>query len=466
MKLEKIEFENNSPLKINIQSINRDTIHFHEDVTEIILPIKGSIEVKSNFEYIQVQEGDFLFVNNKCIHYIKGDDEAIVIKYYIDLNYFQEQFPYIKNMFFRNSIFSEDQIIESNFDIETKEKFIIYFRNLLLSLLLESINYDFKPETLLDELIHKLVYQMIYEFNWLQFLRRDGDFINTDHLDRYHKIIKYIDDNFTSKITLDEIATQAFISKTYFSHFWKNLSSYSFRERINYERALKSEFLLLNNMTIAEISEKCGFSDVKYYYRSFKKWYGCMPLEHREKCYLFEEEGTSFKYLEFFDIKDIFTDYIDRFLILDNTQNTDVDFPTIVDKHLYLKYYHNIHEKTHSNIPRHLLLNPFKYSKVNTEDKNIVFDWNTLDLLLNLIFDFGFKAQIKISSENIRNDLIYDYINIFIDNCISRYGIEAVKDWDFLINYRDSLIFDNKIPIEDILTEKIGQVNISYFIEP
>lgn len=36
-------------------------------------------------------------------------------------------------------------------------------------------------------------------------------------------------------------------------------------------------------MTIVEISEACGFSDVKYYYKAFHKWYRCTPGEFREK---------------------------------------------------------------------------------------------------------------------------------------------------------------------------------------
>ena len=105
MNEEKIIFKDNLPFSIKIQSINRYPIHWHENITEILLPIKGSIEVIANYEHILVKEGDFWFVNNKAIHSIKASPEAIVAVLHIDLDYFQKQFEYIKYMFFRSNMF-------------------------------------------------------------------------------------------------------------------------------------------------------------------------------------------------------------------------------------------------------------------------------------------------------------------------------------------------------------------------
>lgn len=463
MELEKVEFSNGIPLKIRIQSINRYPIHWHEGITEIILPIKGSIEVKANFEQILLEEGDFFFINNKTIHAIKSDDEAIVLLFYIDLDHFEKQFPYIKNMFFRNSIY-EDLIGKDGIDIETNEKFKIHFRNLLISILLESYNRSI-PHLMFDKLIHKLVYQMIYEFNWLQLLKKDGEFISSVHLDRYHRIVKYIDDNFSQKINLDDIVAMEFITKTYFSHFWKNLSTYSFGERINYERVLKSEFLLFENMTITDISNACGFSDVKYYYRNFKKWYRCMPLEHREKCKLYAKKGYKYKELDFYDLEDVFENYIKNFFLVDNILDEDMDFSTLIDKYLYLKYYSTIHSKADST-GKFLVLNPFKYTTFDKNNREAKFNWTALDLLINLVLDFEFTLQIKLNSDKIKRDFLPEYTSSFLKNSISRYGIEVFNNCHFLINYKDSLNLDGEQPIEKLIFELVDNAEINYYIEP
>jgi len=461
MKAEKIHFKDNLPLKIEVHSISRFPIHWHEDITEIILPIKGSVDIKANFEEIHLNEGDFFFINNKTIHYIKSQEESIVLLFYVDLDYFEEQFPYIKYMFFRNSIY-EDLLDKSEVDLETKEKFKVHFRNLLISIFAETINPSVSSH-MYDKLIHKLVYQMIYEFNWLQLLKKDGDFISSVHLDRYHRIVKYIQENYDKKINLDDIVSREFITKTYFSHFWKNLSTYSFSERINYERVLKSEFLLLKNMTITEISDKCGFSDTKYYYRNFKKWYKCMPLEHKEKCYSYMSQGYKYKELEPSDVKQIFKDYMKRFFKLEDSLNQEGDFSSIINKYLYLKYYHTIHEKTLAT-DKYLIMDPFKYSTI-TDEGEINFNWTIMDLLINLVIDFKFILQIKLNTDNLEKD-VNKYIDIFLENSINRYGIDVMRNCHFLIDYKDSLIFDNTEPIEKLLIHKLKDINISYYIEP
>ena len=67
------------------------------------------------------------------------------------------------------------------------------------------------------------------------------------------------------------------------------------------------ESLLLNtDKTILEISEECGFSDVKYYYSAFKRWYNCTPKQFRDQYGRASEEKL--RYFELDDISDLIDD--------------------------------------------------------------------------------------------------------------------------------------------------------------
>lgn len=80
--------------------------------------------------------------------------------------------------------------------------------------------------------------------------------------------------------------------------------SVGFRGMMSYIRANESEtYLLRTNKTILEISEECGFSDVKYYYSAFKRWYKCTPKQFREQYGKVSEEKI--RYLDIIDTKDI-----------------------------------------------------------------------------------------------------------------------------------------------------------------
>lgn len=151
--------------------------------------------------------------------------------------------------------------------------------------------------------------------------------------------------------------------------------------------------------------------------------------------------------------------------MLENSVDENLDFSSLINKFLYLKYYHTIHER---NLPtiKYLILDPFKYSTYSKEENNIKFNWITMDLLMNLVIDFKFILQIKLNTDNIDKSLICDYINAFLNGSIARYGFESIKNSHFLINYKDSIMFDNTEPIEKLLTDKIEDANVSYYIEP
>ena len=49
-----------------------------------------------------------------------------------------------------------------------------------------------------------------------------------------------------------------------------------------YQMCIRDRHLLLTTeLPNSEISYRCGFSDPKYFYATFKEWWGCTPTEHR-----------------------------------------------------------------------------------------------------------------------------------------------------------------------------------------
>ena len=89
---------------------------------------------------------------------------------------------------------------------------------------------------------------------------------------------EYIEQNFNSGITLDILANYANMSVTHFRREWSKLygeSALQYRDRIRLSYA--KEYLMSGYYTVTEVAEKCGFSDVNYFIRFFKKHTGISP---------------------------------------------------------------------------------------------------------------------------------------------------------------------------------------------
>jgi two-component system response regulator YesN len=94
---------------------------------------------------------------------------------------------------------------------------------------------------------------------------------------------QYIENNYMKPITLDDVSTIVGFNTTYFSTVFKKETGYTFLEYLSNIRMNKSKELLKEtNKNIAAVCEEVGYSDVKYFTRSFKKHTGLKPNEFRK----------------------------------------------------------------------------------------------------------------------------------------------------------------------------------------
>lgn len=94
--------------------------------------------------------------------------------------------------------------------------------------------------------------------------------------------VEYIDDHFSEKLSIESLARVSSMSVSAFRRAFKKImettpGAYVTNIRINNARKL----LAKTNMTVSEISEKCGFYDQSHFEKMFKRERGISPGEYR-----------------------------------------------------------------------------------------------------------------------------------------------------------------------------------------
>lgn len=93
----------------------------------------------------------------------------------------------------------------------------------------------------------------------------------------------YIAQNCAEPLTLDMVAHQLGISRSYFSHLFKDYTQMTFIDYLIRERINKAETLFLGpKKKIIDIAFECGFSSISSFNRTFKKVKGISPTEFRD----------------------------------------------------------------------------------------------------------------------------------------------------------------------------------------
>lgn len=100
---------------------------------------------------------------------------------------------------------------------------------------------------------------------------------NNNH-SRLHHVVHYIHENLTEKIIVDSLCRKAYMSRNEFFKWFKEQFGISPLEYIIRERIKLAKQLLADaKNNISSVSRQCGFVDVNYFVRLFKKAEGITP---------------------------------------------------------------------------------------------------------------------------------------------------------------------------------------------
>ncbi len=102
-------------------------------------------------------------------------------------------------------------------------------------------------------------------------------------LDRMKVILKYVENHYTEKITVENAAREAGLSVSHFMKYFKSKMGISFITYLNeYRLTMAQRLLLSSESSVLAIAEECGFDNLSYFNRIFKKRYAQTPREYRK----------------------------------------------------------------------------------------------------------------------------------------------------------------------------------------
>ncbi|MBR4221360.1 MAG: PocR ligand-binding domain-containing protein [Victivallales bacterium] len=134
----------------------------------------------------------------------------------------------------------------------------------------------------LIELLQMLGSYICETYNHRQFL---ASFQQSDPIT---EATKYIQNHYAQSITIDGLAHVVCMSKSNFIHRFSEQVGYSPLVYLNrYRISQACEMLQKSKMTIAQIAEACGFSNITHFNRLFKRYMGETPMEYRNKTSLY-----------------------------------------------------------------------------------------------------------------------------------------------------------------------------------
>jgi AraC-like DNA-binding protein len=131
-----------------------------------------------------------------------------------------------------------------------------------------------------------IVKKMIVEF-FTYYQKRNivvfGRLANKWQAKLVNEVTKYIEQHYAEKIYLKEIAKRFSYSPNYLDALFKKEHGEGIMHYIIYQRLLQASVLLeTTHLNVTEIARQCGYDDVCYFSRIFKKSFVVSPTEYRQ----------------------------------------------------------------------------------------------------------------------------------------------------------------------------------------
>lgn len=97
-------------------------------------------------------------------------------------------------------------------------------------------------------------------------------------------MLELVEEAYDTDITLDMMAEKAKLTPKYFCAYFKEITNKTPMEYLNNYRLEQACMMLeQNNLPVTEIAYSCGFNDLSYFIRTFRKMKNITPGGYRKK---------------------------------------------------------------------------------------------------------------------------------------------------------------------------------------
>ena len=227
--------------------------HFHAGI-ELVYVLDGSFDATIKGRVYSVHAGEMLVNNCYSVHeYAAADCTAIITV--IPLSVVPSIQKFITSNRFCRHVISDDEQHSLLFFMKTLAE------NPQNEILQKGVSYS-----LLGYLTDKIPLEPVG---------------TSDQADVICSILNYLNDNFTERLTVEQVAAHFGYSRSRFSHLFKSTIGYSLPQYLNMLRCRSiSEALLSTDTPVVELALAAGFNNAHTFYSAFKACYHMTPREY------------------------------------------------------------------------------------------------------------------------------------------------------------------------------------------
>lgn len=251
----------------------------HHTAFEIALFLSGNGTYTVRERAYSFQRDDiFLFSTNEvhCITEIESHEPLDIINIHFEPRFIWSEQGGLSNVGLLRVFFDRSPNFENK--LPPKNPATAQIKAKILAIEKEFVEKKAEYENMIKILLYQLLIQIIREYDYVAATALKQP--ENEKLHSLNQAMEYIDANLGRDLSLEEIASHANYSKSYFSSQFKKYNGLSPWDYITIRRIEEAiELLKSSDLTKSEIAFRCGFNNTANFYKAFRKVTGKTPSD-------------------------------------------------------------------------------------------------------------------------------------------------------------------------------------------
>ncbi len=255
--------------------------HWHREI-EVIFVLEGILSLTVNDEKLTGKPGDIFWIGQEELHGMSADEDNTcynALVFPMELLSF-ELFDYTQSHYM-NPLCRKEWTFPTKIPRQSAHYRAIWQELLEIAAAdtEHAPGYQIATKAALFKFVSLLIQDELL-YSAAEKDHRPSDF----KLNTLKAIITYIQQHYSEKMNLCDIARTFSLSPKYFSRYFKENLDRNFVDYVNGLRVERAADLLLNtDIPVGEIALAVGFDNFSYFIRQFKKLRGCTPSQYRKE---------------------------------------------------------------------------------------------------------------------------------------------------------------------------------------
>lgn len=110
---------------------------------------------------------------------------------------------------------------------------------------------------------------------------RNARMLKAEQPELLDRITNYVEEHYTSAITISDLAKYFFVSPSTISHLFQQRLGVSFHRYVTQRRLIDAKNRIVKGQRLEEVAVQTGFSDYSSFYRAFRQLFGISPRQYR-----------------------------------------------------------------------------------------------------------------------------------------------------------------------------------------